>query len=142
MESREVIGKERHVPRIEEIIADDPRLPPLERQVLNVLEKNPDYLFRMDKKADLQELGAWMKAPETPYPPMSLVDSAPRPISLIEHALNALHHKEEIGYIIINDHRCYGSHEALGRAKALVKTPEPTVGEQVANGAQPAEAAL
>ncbi len=134
------------MPRIEEIIADDPRLPPLERQVLEILEKNPDYLFRMDKKADLQELGAWMKAPETPYPPMSLADSAPRPISLIEHALNALHHKEEIGYITINDHQCYGGHEAIGRAKALVKTPEPAISETaisepVTNGAQPAEAA-
>ena len=133
------------MPRIEEIIADDPRLPPLERQVLDVLEKNPDYLFRRDRKADLQELGAWMKAPETPYPPMSLADSSPRPISLLEHALSSLHHKEEIGCIIINDQRCYGSHEAVGRAQALVKTPtpatsEPTVNEQVANGAKPAEA--
>ena len=130
------------MPRIEEIIADDPRLTPLERQVLEVLNKNPDYLFRMDKKADLQELGAWMKAPETPYPPMSLVDSAPRPISLIEHALNSLHHKEEIGSIAINDHRCYGSHEAVSRAKALAKTPEPAIDEPTANGARPAEAAF
>lgn len=130
------------MPRIEEIIADDPRLPPLERQVLEILEKNPDYLFRIDKKADLQELGAWMKAPETPYPPMSLADSAPRPISLIEHALNSLHHKNEIGNTIINDHRCYGSHEAVGRAKALVKTSEPAINEPVANGAQPSGATL
>ena len=130
------------MPRIEEIIADDPRLPPLERQVLEILEKNPDYLFRIDKKADLQELGAWMKAPETPYPPMSLADSAPRPISLIEHALNSLHHKNEIGYAIINDHRCYGSHEAVRRAKALVKTSEPAINEPVANGAQPSGATL
>ncbi len=130
------------MPRIEEIIADDPRLPPLERQVLEVLNKNPDYLFRMDKKADLQELGAWMKAPETPYPPMSLADSSPRPISLLEHALSSLHHKKEIGCIVINDQRCYGSHEAVGRAKTLVKTPEPAINEPTANGAQPAEAAL
>lgn len=130
------------MPRIEDIITGDPRLPPLERQVLEVLEKNPEYLFRRDRKADLQELGAWMKAPETPYPPMSLADSSPRPISLLEHALSALHHKEEIGCIVINDQRCYGSHEAVSRAKALVKTPEPAISEPVSNGAQPAEAAF
>ena len=130
------------MPRIEEIIAEDPRLPPLERQVLEVLNKKPDYRFRMDKKADLRDLGAWMKAPETPYPPMSLVDSAPRPISLIEHALNSLHHKEEIGSIAINDRRCYGSNEDVGRAKTLVKTPEPAIDEPTANGARPAEAAF
>lgn len=135
------------MPRIEDIIADDPRLPPLERQVLEVLEKNPDYLFRREKKADLQELGAWMKAPETPYPPMSLADSSPRPISLLEHALSSLHHKDVIGCIVINEQRCYGSQEAVGRAKALVKTPEltvsePTISEPVANGAQPTEAAF
>ena len=135
------------MPRIEEIIADDHRLPPLERQVLDVMEKNPEYLFRRDKKADLQELGAWMKAPETPYPPMSLADSSPRPISLLEHALSSLHHKEAIGCILINDQRCYGSHEAVSRAKALVKPPEPVASETIiseptTNGAQPAEAAF
>ena len=135
------------MPRIDEIIAEDRRLPPLEKQVLDVMEKNPDYLFRRDKKADLQELGAWMKAPETPYPPMSLVDSAPRPISLLEHALSSLHHKEEIGLIIINEHQCYGSHEAVSRAKALVKTTEPAmieapISEPVTNGSQPAEATV
>lgn len=135
------------MPRIGEIIEGDHRLPPLEKQVLEVLEKNPDYLFRRDRKADLQELGAWMKAPETPYPPMSLADSSPRPISLLEHALSSLHHKEEIGCILINEQRCYGSHEAVNRAEALVKSPEPVIsepamGEPNSNGAQPAEAAF
>lgn len=135
------------MPRTEEIIAEDRRLPPLERQVLDVMEKNPDYLFRRDKKADLQELGAWMKAPETPYPPMSLADSAPRPISLLEHALSSLHHKEEISCIVINERRCFGSHEAVSRAKALVKTTEPDtiespISEPVTNGSQPAEAPI
>ena len=105
------------MPLIEQIMADDPRLPPLERQVLEVMEKHPEYLFRKDKKADLQELRAWMQAPQAPEPPMSLVDHKVQPISILEHTLVSLHHKRIIGCLDINDYQCYGSHEAIQSAK-------------------------
>ena len=38
------------MPLIEHIMADDPRLPPLERQVVGVMEQHPNYLFRKDKR--------------------------------------------------------------------------------------------
>ena len=92
------------MPRIEQIIADDPRLPPLERQVLDVMEKHPEYLFRKNKKADLQELRAWLLAPHTPEPPLSLVDSKVQPISILEHTIVSLHYKKIIGCVSINDY--------------------------------------
>ena len=106
------------MPRIDQIIADDPRLPPFEREVLEAMELHPGYLFRRDKKADLQELRAWMLAPDRPEPPLSLVDSKVQPISILEHTLVSLHHKRAIGCIKINDYHCYGSHEAIRNAKA------------------------
>ena len=71
------------MPLIELIMADDPRLPPLERQVLEVMEQHSNYLFRKDKIGDLQELRAWMQAPHAPEPPLSLVDSKIQPISTL-----------------------------------------------------------
>lgn len=108
------------MPLIKQIMADDPRLPPLERQVVEVMEQHPDYLFRKDKKADLQELRAWMQAPNTPEPPLSLIDSKVQPISILEHTLVSLHHKRVIGCLNINDYHCYGSHEAVNKAKAAL----------------------
>ncbi|MCI0813381.1 MAG: hypothetical protein J4N27_05800 [Chloroflexi bacterium] len=105
------------MPLIEQIMADDPRLPPLERQVVEVMEKHSQYLFRKDKKADLQELRAWMQAPHTPEPPLSLIDHKVQPISILEHTLVSLHHKRAIGCLDINDYLCYGSHEAIKNAK-------------------------
>lgn len=110
--------KEWLMPRIEQIIADDPRLPPYERDVLEAMDNHPDYLFRRDKKADLQELRAWILAPDEPEPPLSLVDSRVQPISILEHTMASLHHKRAIGCIVINEYHCYGSHEAIRNAKA------------------------
>jgi hypothetical protein len=110
------------MPRIEQIIADDPRLPPFEKQVLDVMEKHPEYLFRRDKKADLQELRAWLLAPHHPEPPKSLMDTkVVQPISILEHTLVSLHHKRVISCISINKYHCYGSHEAVRRAKAALE---------------------
>ncbi|MDA0769886.1 MAG: hypothetical protein O2821_06645 [Chloroflexi bacterium] len=106
------------MPLIKQIMADDPRLPPMERQVLDIMEKHPEYLFRKDKKADLQELRAWMQAPHTPEPPLSLIDSNVQPISILEHTLVSLHHKQVIGCLRINQYQCYGSHAAILSAKA------------------------
>ena len=109
------------MPLIEHIMADDPRLPPLERQVVEVMEQHPNYLFRKDKMADLQELRAWMQAPNSPEPPMSLVDGKIQPISILEHTLVSLHHKKVIGCLSINEYQCYGSHEAIQKAKTSLK---------------------
>ena len=117
------------MPLIEHIMADDPRLPPLERQVLDVMEKHPEYLFRKDKKADLQELRAWMQAPHTPEPPLSLIDSKVQPISTLEHTLVSMHHKQLIGCLNINDYHCYGSHAAIKSAKASLVAEGTTVVE-------------
>lgn len=117
------------MPLIEQIMADDPRLPPLERQVVEVMEQHTDYLFRKDKMADLQELRAWMQAPNTPEPPLSLLDSKIQPISILEHTLVSLHHKKAIGCLNINDYHCYGSHAAIQKAKTAL----------IAQGTEPVE---
>ena len=117
------------MPLIEQIMADDPRLPPLERQVLDVMEMHTQYLFRKDKKADLQELRAWMQAPHTPEPPLSLIDSKVQPISILEHTIVSMHHKRIIGCLNINDYHCYGSHAAISNAKASLIAKGTTVVE-------------
>ncbi len=108
------------MPRIDYIMADDPLLPPLEKQVLTVLEAHTDFLFRRGKKADMQEIQSWLMAPDVPEPPLWLNNSETQPISRIEHTLESLHHKSIIDRITINDYECYGSKVAVGHAKTAL----------------------
>ncbi len=108
------------MPKIDHIMADDPLLPPLEKQVLTVLERHPDFLFRKEKKADMQEIQSWLMAPDVPEPPLWLNNSETQPVSRIEHTLQSLHHKGIIDRITINDYECYGSKVAVGHAKAAL----------------------
>ena len=64
------------MPKIQEIIGDGPELANSQRAVLELLDKHPDYLFRMHPD-DLNDLQRWLLKPDSDEVP-------PNPIPIRE----------------------------------------------------------
>ena len=106
------------VPKIEHIIGEGPELAESQKKVLDVLEKHPDYLFRMYDE-DLQQLRAWAQAPDSPEPPRVYRDIDAYSINTIKWALTTLHARGKIGSIVLHRRTYYGSKEAIERTNEI-----------------------
>ena len=62
------------MPKIEHIIGEGPELAESQRRLLELLEKHPGYVFRMQTD-DLGDIRAWLAEPDVDAPPTSFHDS-------------------------------------------------------------------
>ncbi len=110
------------MPKVEPIVGEGPELAESQRQVLEVLEKHPDYLFGMNSE-DLGDLLAWLGTPETAEPP-KMYPSGVYTIGTMKWAISTLHARRKIGSIKLHRKTYYGSHEAIRKAGELASSQE------------------
>ena len=106
------------MPKISHVIGEGPELSRSQAQVLDLLEKHPDYIFRMQND-DLQELQSWVSSPDAEEPPFPAITGPTTPaLGTIRWAISTLHSRDKIGSIKLNRRTYYGSHNAIEAARS------------------------
>ena len=108
--------------KIEHIVGEGPELAESQRRVLEVMEKHPDHLFRMQTD-DLAELQAWVDKPDAPEPPRIYRELFT--LGTIRWAMSTLHNRRKIGSVVLHRRTYYGSFEAIERAREAEEKARP-----------------
>jgi hypothetical protein len=108
------------MPRIAEIVGEGPELARSQKEVLELLEKHPDYLFRMHND-DLAGLKAWLTMPWASFPPehstFAVIGGKDYSLGTLRWAISTLHSRGKIGKIKIHRRTYYGSHQGIEEAQ-------------------------
>lgn len=108
-------------PRIDHIIGEGSQLAESQRKILEVMQKNTDYLWRMAEE-DLYELQSAIYNPEKAPAGGGLVPNSAIQLGTIRWAISTLHNRGFISKVSLNRRMYYGSHEAVKNATEQEKS--------------------